>query len=79
MNMEQLMECAVEKAKALEVGTKFVVRELFDGVEWSGIAVGVRRKLGIHFRSYVNDRPDCGVVFIGKRANNSSEYLRVED
>ena len=79
MNMEQLVERAVRKARTLEVGTQFVVRELFDGVEWNGIAVGVRRKLGVHFRSYVNDHPDCGVVFLGKRANNSSEYLRVED
>ena len=76
MNIEFWMGKARESIKQIQPGTKFVVKELFEGYEWNSLPKGDRLSFGRSFKNAVDNGQFAGVKHIGKRPNNSAEYLK---
>lgn len=49
---QELFELAIEKLSDVPSGDKFIVRDLFCGVDWNRIPLGTRIKLGSLFLIY---------------------------
>ena len=75
MNTALWIGKAKERIKSMDDGTVFVLKDLFDGVEWTGLTVGERRTFGRTFKNEVKERSIPDVCFIGTAQNNSSRYM----
>ena len=76
MNTELLMGKARESILKMTPGTSFVAKDLFEGYEWNEIPKGDKLGFGKVFKNAVLSGQVAGVRFTGKRANNSSEYIK---
>ena len=77
MDYQHLMLKANQGLGKVKQGQEFLVKELFQGTEWSNLTNGERRSFGRHFKNEVLDGKVPGVEFIKKADNNSSKYRRV--
>ena len=78
MDYEIWIHMAISKTGSLNKGTRFVLKDLFDGVKWSELENGERRELGRLFKIQVNRGMVPNVVFVGKAQNNSTMYQKQE-
>ena len=60
----------------MELGTHFVVKDLFEGYEWNSLSRGDRLSFGRVFKNAVQSGCVAGVMYEGKRANNSAGYVK---
>jgi hypothetical protein len=67
---------AISKTGALPYGTVFLLKDLFDGVEWNRLSSGDKRDFGRQFKYHVKRGLVPNVVFVGKAQNNSSIYRK---
>ena len=75
MNTELWIGKAIESVRKLEDGTVFVLKDLFEGVEWKSLPVGERTTFGRHFKNKVVERAIADVYLNGKAQNNSTRYI----
>lgn len=64
---------------ALLVGTEFVLKDMFSGVEWNQFENGGKRNFGCHFKYWVAKNKSRNFNYVGKMPNNSAYYIRVDD
>ena len=67
---------AISKTGSLEKGTVFLLKDLFEGIEWNKLSNGEKRELGRQFKIEVSHKLVPGVIFSGKAENNSSRYQK---
>lgn len=75
MDIDEWMDKAKSTISKMEIGNKFVVKDLFEGVEWNNLNRGDRLFFGKHFKNQVSEDKISRVRYIGKLANNSSQYI----
>lgn len=75
--LQELFNEACMSANAnAQSGEKFIVRDLFRGIEWSRIPRGLRTKLGSMFFAYVNGEAKDLFDPIGKTQQNQQIYIK---
>ena len=73
--LKELYDSAVAAAGMLVTsGEKFIVKDLFTGVEWNRISKALRTKLGSMFLLYVNGSTEFAPV--GKTPQNQQIYIK---
>ena len=77
MDYQHLMLKANQGLGKVKVGQEFLVKELFQGTEWSNLSRGEKLGFGRFFKREVLGGRVPGVEFIKKTDNNSSKYRRV--
>ena len=76
MNIELLMGKARESINKVSIGDIFVVKDLFEGYEWNELPKGDKLSFGRAFKDAVQSGRVSGVRYVGKRTNNSAEYIK---
>ena len=76
MNYEQWVCMAISKTGSLQKGTIFLLKDLFNGIQWSKLNNGERRELGRQFKHKVTSGIVPKVIYIGKAQNNSAQYQK---
>lgn len=76
MDYNEWIDRAEKQISTLKMGSTFVLKDLFKGTEWEGIARGDRLGLGRAFKNFVLDNRIKGVEYIGKAENNSAMYIK---
>ena len=56
--------------------TEFLLKDLFDGVEWNSLSKGERLNFGRLFKDEVLEGRVPNVQYIGKAQNNSARYRK---
>ena len=74
---ERWMNKAISKTGSLLPNTEFVLKDLFDGIEWARLSQGDKRDFGRQFKSQVTNGLVTNIVYIGREKNNSSKYKKV--
>ena len=76
--MDKLMWMAQAISKTGETGanTAFLLKDLFDGVEWNSLSKGERLSFGRFFKDEVLEGRVPNVQYIGKAQNNSARYKK---
>ena len=74
---EKWINRAISKTGALLPNTEFVLKDLFDGIDWAKLSQGDKRDFGRQFKNMVNRGFVPNIVYIGKEKNNSSKYKKV--
>lgn len=62
----------------LESGTVFLLKDLFEGVQWNGFSKGDRLNLGRTFKNLVDNKKVPNVMYLGKAENNSAKYEKIK-
>lgn len=76
MDNAMWMDCAISKTNKLKNGVEFILKDLFDGVQWNKLSVGERLCFGRYFKNEVIEGKIPNVVYIGKAQNNSAKYKK---
>ena len=76
MNYEEILKLTTNKIEALEVGTEFFLKDLFDGTDWKNFKRGEKLSLGRYFKNQVVTEKITNVIYIGKAQNNSAIYKK---
>lgn len=76
MNQRILLNRAISKSGGVVPGTEFLLKDLFDGVDWSNMKVGERLNFGRTFKAEVLAGNIPFVSYIGKAQNNSAKYKK---
>lgn len=76
MDNQEWMAKAKQKIAQIQDGTVFVVKELFDGVEWGQLTPGEQRGFGRHFKNEVMGQHVEHVRYLKKAQNNSALYIK---
>ena len=76
MMYETWINKAISKTGSLQPNTTFVLKDLFDGVEWNRISNGEKRELGRQFKHKVTSELIPSVILNGKAANGSTNYKK---
>lgn len=76
MNYESWINKAISKTGCLAVDTTFVLKDLFDGVEWNKLSGGEKREFGRRFKHAVTTNMIPSVILDGKSANGSTKYRK---
>ena len=79
MDIEKWKQKAINEIKTVPISHIFILKDLFDGIEWSTLPKGDKLSFGKVFKNEVMDGRIPGVVYIGKASNNSAQYKRVEE
>ena len=74
---EMWLNAAREKCRDLRIGTVFVLKDLFLGVEWDTLSGGEKRELGRRFKNCVLRDLVHNIIYIGKADNNSAQYRKI--
>lgn len=61
----------------LEKGTKFVVKDLFPGVEWNTLKPGEKSHLGRLFKKSIDDHKIPEVIIIDSPKGTATTYQKV--
>ena len=69
---------AIKKTSELTTGREFLLKDLFDGVEWNAIPKGNRMGFGRVFKNEVLEGNIPNIIYIGKEKNNSAKYRKEE-
>lgn len=70
------MNKAISKTGTLDVGTEFVLKDLFNGIEWNKLSVGEKREFGRRFKNKVKKNVIPAVVCVGVSKNYSTLYQK---
>lgn len=62
----------------LESGTVFLLKDLFEGVQWNSFSIGDRLNLGRTFKNLVENKKVPNVMYLGKAENNSAKYIKTK-
>ena len=76
MNYEEILKLTTNKIEALEVGTEFFLKDLFDGTDWKSFKRGDKLSLGRYFKNQVVTEKITNDIDIGKAQNNSAIYKK---
>lgn len=76
MDYEKWINEAISRTGALSANTIFLLKDLFEGVQWNTLTNGERRELGRQFKIKVNRGLVPSVVYLDKAQNNSSRYIK---
>lgn len=68
---------ALEGIDRTAENTVFLVKELFQGTDWNGLATGDKLKFGSYFKNKVSTGNVPNVRYIGKAQNNSAQYMKI--
>ncbi len=74
LDVNKLLEYAVEEAKAIQPEETFLVKDLFKGYEWNRIPRKDRLLLGTLFLNYVNQK-ELNIMPIEKTSSNQQRYI----
>ena len=75
--LNELFDLACHSANTVvQSGERFIVRDLFRGIEWNRIPKGLRTKLGAMFFAYVNGDGKDVFLPIGKTPQNQQIYSK---
>ena len=74
--MELWIGKARESIAKIPKRTVFVAKDLFEGYEWNGLSRGDKLSFGRTFKNTVTSGGLAGVRYLGKRDNNSAEYMK---
>lgn len=74
LDVNKLLEYAVEEAKYIQPEETFLVKDLFKGYEWNRIPKKDRLLLGTLFLNYVNQK-ELGIIPIEKTSSNQQRYI----
>ena len=77
MDYEKWLNVAISKTGVLSQGTTFLLKDLFDGVNWNTLQNGECRELGRQFKIKVNNNLVPNVKYQCKADNNSAKYAKV--
>lgn len=77
MEYERWIQQAIQKINDLPAGQVFMLKDLFDGIEWSTLQRGQRHHLGRMFKNEVNQGRICNVVIIPSPAGTASTYQKL--
>lgn len=77
MDMNFWMQKAQVAIEKLAPSYIFVLKDLFDGIEWNTLEKGERTTFGKTFKNAVKNGDFPNVIFVGKAQNNSSKYQKV--
>ncbi len=77
MDYEKMLKSAELKINALDVGTEFFLKDLYNGTEWKKLQKGEKLSLGRRFKNCVKLGEIRNVIYLGKAQNNSAIYKRV--
>ena len=78
MNNSHWMNKAKVSISQLKSNQIFLLKDLFDGIEWNNLAKGDRLSFGKYFKNEVIEGNVLHITYIGKAQNNSAKY-RKED
>lgn len=67
---------AIMKIGELDKGTKFVLKDLFSGVEWNQLKRGEKSNLGRIFKKYIIDKKIPNVELIESPNGTSNTYKK---
>lgn len=56
MDINKILEQAIQEISYISVEEQFMLKDLFKGYEWNRITQGERRKLGMLFFNYVESQ-----------------------
>lgn len=76
MDYEKWINEAISRTGALSPNTVFLLKDLFDGINWNTLTNGERRELGRQFKIKVNRGLVPNVAYWDKAQNNSSRYIK---
>lgn len=75
ININDLLQIAIEETVNLELGEKFLLKDLFKGYEWNRILRKDRLLLGTLFLNYVNSKEnDKCIKTVEKTSSNQQKY-----
>lgn len=77
MDYEKMLKSARLKIDALDMGTEFFLKDLYNGIEWKKLQKGEKLSLGRRFKNCVMLGEFSNVIYVGKAPNNSAVYKRV--
>ena len=75
--LAELVEYAKEASKMVYSGESFMVRDLFTGLEWNRIPVGLRIKLGSMFLFFVQSQEPPVFKELKKSPQNQQIYTKI--
>lgn len=77
-NINDLLQIAIEETVGLELGEKFLLKDLFKGYEWNRIPRKDRLLLGTLFLNYVNSKEnDKCIKTVEKTSSNQQKYEKI--
>ena len=76
MDKIKWMARALSKTGEMHENTEFLLKDLFDGVEWNNLTVGERLGFGRFFKDEVLEGHVPNIYYIGKAQNNSAKYKK---
>lgn len=76
MDYEKWINEAISRTDALSPNTVFLLKDLFDGINWNTLTNGERRELGRQFKIKVTRGLVPNVAYLDKAQNNSSRYIK---
>lgn len=78
INVNDLLQIAIEETLNLESGEKFLLKDLFKGYEWNRILRKDRLLLGTLFLNYVNSKEnDKCIKTVEKTSSNQQKYEKI--
>ncbi len=77
LNVNDLLQQAIDETTYLNPGEEFLVRDLFKGYEWKRIPLNDRLLLGTLFLHYVN-QSDGDIEATEKTSSNQQQYRKAE-
>lgn len=76
IDVNNLLTQAISETTKLNVGEKFLVKDLFKGYEWNRIPRNTRLLLGTLFLNAVNNNADLKIQTIEKSSSNQQKYQK---
>ena len=76
-SLETLFAQALKQLAEVHSGEVFRVRDLFCGLEWKRIDVGMRIRLGAKFFTYAKTEGAEVVIPLDKTAQNQQRYKKI--
>lgn len=76
MDYRNWINKAISKTGSIDFGAEFVLKDLFDGIEWNEPTSGSKQQLGRQFKNEVIEGLVPDIKWIGKANNNSAKYRK---
>ena len=76
MDYDNWLEEAKKRTEKLLTGTIFILKDLFQGVEWNRLEKGQKLHFGRVFKNAVIHGEIPKVCFLKKAENNSAQYKK---
>jgi hypothetical protein len=76
VSIDTILQNAVEQAKSLKVGTKFLLADICSFEDWESLSSGERKSLGKGFRKTVEGSEPQIAEHVGRTSGNKAIYRR---